>query len=100
MVKIIFAPICSECGQILNNVIAYEEKVYAKWDGIFESWRPETYMSPCCCPRCGASFTHIVSAPDISRGVSFHTDELDNIIYDSIAYMQTPIAENRVGSNE
>ena len=100
MARIIFAPICSECGQILNKAIAYEEKSYAKYDGIFESWRPELRIEPYCCPRCKSVFTHVVSAPDISRGVFFQTDELDNIIYDSLDYMKTPAPNDTEVDND
>lgn len=101
MARIIFAPICSECGQILKYTIACESKdwEYDEYDRKLH-WRNGVHIDPPCCPKCKAVFTHVVSAPDISRGVFFQTDELDNIIYDSIAYMQTPTAENKVDSNE
>jgi len=101
MARIIFAPICSECGQILKHTIACESKdwEYDECDRKLH-WRHNVHIDPPYCPKCQARFTHVVSAPDISRGVFFQTDELDNIIYDSLGYLKTPAPNDTEVDND
>ena len=83
MGKIVFAPVCSECGAILRKAATYTE-VVADYSVVNKTAakRSVVMVEPKRCPNCGIEFTEIHVPRNMSRDFYFETDELYNIALD------------------
>ena len=52
LAKILFRPMCGECGRELNSVVDYQRVYFRGLEGLVDG-----FVEPGRCPYCGAFFT-------------------------------------------
>ena len=62
MTKIVFLPVCSNCGKILFDLINVEPKYKINPPTSYYSYEPPVEYSiyPGTCPKCGKKFSEVI----------------------------------------